>query len=179
MDDAFALLRLQIEWGVDEALDPDPVDRLRLAEPPPSLPRPAPRSAPLSAPGSAPWAVAPASPADQPRAVAGRVPAGVPAGVPAERAMAAAGQAGSLDALRDAIAAFDGCVLRDTASHLVWAEGDPDSPVLVVGDVPGREEDRSGHPFAGPDGALLDQMLASIGLTRAQLYVRLKRHGLE
>jgi DNA polymerase len=64
---------------------------------------------------------------------------------------------------------FDGCALRDTASNLVFAEGDQASTTLIVGEPPGREEDRSGHPFAGPEGQLLDQMLISIGLTRAEL----------
>ena len=142
MDDAFALLRLQLEWGADEALDADPLDRLRAAETPPAPSRPAPRIV-RSAPEPA-----------------------APRGAAADRAGAIAGQAATLDALREAIAAFDGCALRDTASHLVWAEGDPDSSILMVGEAPGRDEDRSGHPFAGADGALLDQMLASIGLRR-------------
>ncbi len=144
MDDAFALLRLQVEWGADEAIDPDPIDRMR-----PVRVRPAaePRPAPVAAP----------APAEPPR------------GTPAERALAAAGAAGTLEALRAALDAFDGCALRDTASHTVFAEGDPSSPVLLIGDPPGREEDRTGHPFAGPDGQLLDKMLASIGLTRAGL----------
>jgi DNA polymerase len=59
--------------------------------------------------------------------------------------------------------------LRATASNLVFAEGDPGSATLIVGEPPGREEDRSGHPFAGPEGALLDQMLASVRLTRGEL----------
>ncbi len=79
-----------------------------------------------------------------------------------------AGRRATLDDLRAALAAFDGCALRDTASNLVFAEGDPASTTLIIGEPPGREEDRSGHPFAGPEGALLDQMLASIGLDRGR-----------
>ena len=143
MDDAFALLRLQFEWGADEAIALEPLDRFRPHETPPSEPRPVVR------------AVA-AVPEPQP-------------GTPSERAGGLAGGAATLDELRAALAAFDGCALRDTASNLVFAEGDPASTTLIVGEPPGREEDRSGHPFAGPEGALLDQMLASIGLTRAAL----------
>lgn len=140
MDDAFALLSLQFEWGADEALDLDPIDRLRLSEARPvSVPRP----------------VAPPS----------------PKGTPNERALGLAGQAASLEALRAAVASFDGCALRDTASNLVFAEGDSSSTTLIVGEAPGREEDRSGHPFAGPEGQLLDQMLGSIRLTRGELMV--------
>ncbi len=143
MDDAFALLRLQVEWGADEAIDLDPIDRLRPVEA-----RPAP------SPGLAPT-----------------VPAAVeaPKTTPSERAMAVAAQAGTLDELRDALSRFDGCALRDTASNLVFAEGNPASPTLIIGEPPGRDEDRGGHPFAGAEGQLLDQMLVSIGLTRGDL----------
>ncbi|HET6306468.1 MAG TPA: uracil-DNA glycosylase [Rhodopila sp.] len=153
MDDAYALLRLQVEWGADEALDLDPIDRLRAPEPRPAE-RPAAARAhaatphPLAATSHAPVALRPA---------------------PAEQAIALAGQARTLPALREALAGFDGCALRDTATNLVFAEGDPSSPTLIIGDPPGRDDDRSGHPFAGPESQLLDQMLASIGLTRSQL----------
>ena len=142
MDSDYALLRLQVEWGADEAIGLFPIDRLRLAEAleakPVLLPRPVPVVA-LS------------------KATAG------------ERALALSGQATTLEDLRAALAGFDGCGLRDTASNLVFAEGDPASATLVIGEPPGREEDRGGHPFAGPEGQLLDQMLASIGLNRAEL----------
>jgi len=71
--------------------------------------------------------------------------------------------------LRAAIAAFDGCALRDTAANLVFAAGDPATGLLLVGDPPGEAEDRGGAAFSGTDGALLDQMLGSIGLTRHDL----------
>jgi uracil-DNA glycosylase family 4 len=140
LDNALALLRLQVEWGADEAIGPGPIDRLRPAEAKPVvLPRPVITAA-------------------QP-----------PKGTPGERALALAGQSASLEDLRTALAGFDGCALRDTASNLVFAEGDPAGTALIVGEPPGREEDRSGHPFAGLEGQLLDQMLASIGLNRGQL----------
>jgi DNA polymerase len=145
LDDDFTLLRLQVEWGADEAIDLDPIDRLRPvdAAPVPLLrPTPVVRDAPRVEP---------------------------PKGTPAERAVGLAGQAGSLEDLRAAVEGFDGCVLRDTASNLVFAEGDPASSTLIVGEPPGREEDRGGHPFAGAEGQLLDQMLASIRLTRSEL----------
>lgn len=142
MDD-FAMLRLQIEWGADEALDTDPVDRLR------DVARPV---APMVAKRPDPAAIPDA-----------------PKGTPAERALAAAAQANSLDELKAAIAAFDGCALRDTAGHLVFAEGNAEAGLLLIGEPPGADEDRTGHVFAGREGALLDKMLASIGLTRAHM----------
>ena len=145
MDDALALLRLQLEWGADEALEPEPVNRLPPVEPSPQVARPPIRP------------VVATLGADQPRLT------------PAHRAAALAGQAANLNELRETLASFDGCALRDTASNLVFAEGDAASTTLIIGEPPGREEDRSGHPFAGPDGVLLDQMLASIGLDRQRL----------
>jgi DNA polymerase len=68
-----------------------------------------------------------------------------------------------------AIAAFDGCALRDTASNMVFAEGNPSSGLLLIGDAPGADDDRSGTPLAGVAGAYLDRMLDSIGLARTGL----------
>lgn len=150
LEEDFALLGLQVEWGADEALLPDPLDRLRTPEAASRAPA---QPAPVLGP------VASLSPRT----------ADAPQGTPGERALAAAAGASTLDELRAAMAAFDGCHLRDTAAHLVFAEGNPESPVLLIGDPPGREEDRSGHPFAGAEGQLLDQMLASIRLTRDQI----------
>ncbi|HEY1932774.1 MAG TPA: uracil-DNA glycosylase [Acetobacteraceae bacterium] len=141
--DALNLLRLQIDWGADEALEDAPVDRLR-APPPPAVAKPAP-------------APRPAATTPAPRATQ------------AERAIAAAAQAATLDQLRAALTAFDGCALRDTAASLVFLEGDPATGLLLIGDPPGEAEDRAGTPFAGPDGVLLDRMLASIALTRKDL----------
>ena len=69
------------------------------------------------------------------------------------------------------MAGFEGCSLRDTASHTLFAEGDPATGLLLIGEVPDADEDRAGRPFAGPPGALLDRMLASIGLSRADMLI--------
>lgn len=82
------------------------------------------------------------------------------------RAEAAAAAARTLAELRAALAEFDGCALKETATNLVFADGDPSAPVMIVGEGPGAEEDREGLPFVGPSGRLLDRMLASIGLSR-------------
>ncbi len=156
MDDRAALL-LQIEWGADEALEDAPVDRLRAATPPPN---------PL--PQGEGEALTPASP--PPLAGGGRGEgAPPPRTAPAERAFQSAAAAATLEDLRAAIAAFDGCALRDTASNLIFAAGDPSATLLLIGDPPGADEDRSGAAFAGPAGAYLDRMLAAINLERGQL----------
>ena len=76
-----------------------------------------------------------------------------------------------LEGLRDALVALDGCALKHTASNLIFADGNPGARLMVIGDVPGRDEDRVGLPLVGSDGQLLDRMLASIGLSRADIYI--------
>jgi uracil-DNA glycosylase family 4 len=136
--DELGLMLLQIEWGADEALDEMPVDRLRPAQPVAVRPPPARlRTEPQR-----------------------------PIGTPVERAIRAAAQSDSLEALKAAIAGFEDCPLRDMATNLVFAAGNPDADVLLIGGAPGADEDRSGIPFSGREGALLDQMLDSVGLKR-------------
>ena len=84
----------------------------------------------------------------------------------ATRAAALAAQADSLPALRAAMAEFDASPLRETATNLVFADGVPESGLMLIGEAPGGDEDRLGRPFVGVSGQLLDRMLASIGLSR-------------
>lgn len=78
---------------------------------------------------------------------------------------AAAGCA-TLEELKAAIEAFEGCPLKDGAQNTVVFDGVPGAPVMVIGEGPGAEEDRTGKPFVGRAGQLLDRMLAAIGLSR-------------
>lgn len=83
----------------------------------------------------------------------------------AEARHLAAGAA-TLQDLAAAVAAFEGCPLRGMgATQSVFGRGDPNAPVLVIGEGPGAEEDRMGQPFVGKAGKLLDRMLAAAGLT--------------
>jgi uracil-DNA glycosylase len=61
---------------------------------------------------------------------------------------------------------FDGCNLRLTAKNLVFADGNPQADLMLVGEAPGRDEDLEGLPFVGRSGRLLDRMLAAIGRDR-------------
>ena len=72
----------------------------------------------------------------------------------------------TLDDLRQAILAFDGCDLKMTATNTVFCDGNPKAKVMVIGEAPGADEDRQGRPFVGLSGQLLDKALSSIGLTR-------------
>ena len=78
---------------------------------------------------------------------------------------------GSLEELRAALEAFDGCPLKYTATNLVFADGNPRAPLMILGEAPGAEEDASGKPFVGRAGQLLDKMLAAIGLDRTGVYI--------
>ncbi len=63
------------------------------------------------------------------------------------------------------------CPIGENATQVVWGEGPAPAPLMMVGEQPGDEEDRAGHPFVGPAGRLLDQMLEKAGLDRTQTYV--------
>jgi DNA polymerase len=117
-----------------------------------------------------------ATPAQARREPARPAPASSPAARPArldptsplEQAKALAARADSLEALRAALEGFTAMPLRATARRMVFADGNPAARIMVVGEGPGREEDEQGLPFVGPSGRLLDRMLATIGLRRAE-----------
>lgn len=143
-EELLAALRLQLDWGADEALETAPLDRFAArAELPAAVPEPM-RPAARPSPAVVTPAVVP------------------PASAAAQRAEAA----GDLAALKAAIAATDS-PLRDTAANLVFADGAPESGLMMIGEAPGADEDRLGRPFVGVSGRLLDRMLGSIGLNRA------------
>ena len=83
----------------------------------------------------------------------------------------AARGAASLDEQRALLDHFDGCALKATASRLCFADGNPDSRLMFIGEAPGREEDIEGLPFVGRSGKLLDLMLHAIGLDRSKVYI--------
>lgn len=87
-------------------------------------------------------------------------------GEAAAEARRLAAAADSLEALGAAIASFEGCPLRTMgAKQAVFSRGNPQAPILIVGEGPGAEEDERGQPFVGKAGKLLDRMLAAGGLT--------------
>lgn len=85
-----------------------------------------------------------------------------------DAAKKAAASCANLADLKAAIEAFDGGVLKRQAKHSVFASGNPESPVMVIGDVPETEDDNTGSAFVGPAGQLLDKMLAAIKLSRSE-----------
>lgn len=57
------------------------------------------------------------------------------------------------------------------ATSFVCGEGDPDATIMFIGEAPGADEDRLGRPFVGRSGKLLDAVLSSIGLRRAEVFI--------
>ena len=79
--------------------------------------------------------------------------------------------ASDLTELREAVEAFRGINLAFTAKNPCFADGNPDGPLMVVGEAPGRDEDIEGLPFVGRSGKLLDKILAAIGQDRTTTYI--------
>ncbi len=88
-----------------------------------------------------------------------------------EESIKLAKSASTLEELQKTIAEFDGIALKKTASNMVFSDGNPKSEIMLIGDAPAADEDRSGKPFCGEHGALLDKILASIGLSREEVYI--------
>ena len=137
---AVELLRWQIELGATEAISDLPVNRYEV---PASLEKPK-LTAPQGKQGG------PDRGGDNAVAEASRIAAG----------------AQTLEALQAAIASFDHCELKRGARRMVFADGTPGARLMIVGEAPGRDEDREGKPFAGQAGELLDKMLAAISMGR-------------
>lgn len=76
----------------------------------------------------------------------------------------------TLAELKAALDRFDAGALSDGARQVVFARGNPDAALMVIGDAPGRDEDQAGQPFMGRSGQLLDRMLAAIGLGEDDVY---------
>ena len=85
--------------------------------------------------------------------------------------LAAAPATDDLGVLRSAAAACTACPLYKRATQTVFGEGDPRSPLVLVGEQPGDSEDLQGRPFVGPAGQLLDRALVEAGIDRSSAYV--------
>ncbi len=138
---ARVLLEWQVELGATDTITDAPVDRYAL-------------------PDAAPKAKKPALPKPTPDK-----PAQID---PVEIAQNVAQAANSLPELRAAMDAFEHCDLKRGARQLVFADGTPGARVMIIGEAPGRDEDREGKPFVGRAGQLLDRMLAAIDLNRTE-----------
>lgn len=80
-------------------------------------------------------------------------------------------EAASLTEARVLAAHCRRCPLYRDATQMVFGEGRPGSPLMLVGEQPGDQEDIAGRPFVGPAGALLDRALAAADIPRAEVYI--------
>jgi uracil-DNA glycosylase len=164
--DARELIAFYLDSGADALLGEDPVDRMADERPPPTVPvslQPPSPSLPRNA------AAGSTSPAQGRTFFQAAAPASPEAAAMAARQ--AARSAATLDDLHALLTKFEGCALRTTATQVVFADGNPQSRVMFVGEAPGHEEDVIGRPFVGRSGKLLDLMMAAIGLDRTSVYI--------
>jgi len=142
--EAAAALRWLVELGADEAIEEAPLNRFIAAAEPAAM-----RAAALPV---------------RPHILQS-------GGEGIESAEIAARAAASLAELEAAVRAFDGCALKKTAMTTVFADGNPLSGLMFIGEAPGADEDRQGKPFVGVSGQLLDRMLVAIGRNRETAYI--------
>jgi uracil-DNA glycosylase len=139
---ALAMLSWQVDLGVTEAIGEVTVNRYEVVVKAAAEPKP------VIAEVATPTIAAPD--ADGAVRVAKQLAAG----------------AQDLIALKAAMQSYEYCDLKKGARNLVFADGNPAARLMIVGEAPGRDEDREGFPFVGKAGQLLDNMLAAIGLSR-------------
>ncbi|MCE5277637.1 MAG: uracil-DNA glycosylase [Planctomycetaceae bacterium] len=94
-----------------------------------------------------------------------------PQAAPTGPAMSRDEKSAALEALSQQIAACRKCSLAADRANPVPGEGNPDAQLVFVGEAPGADEDRTGHPFVGRAGDLLTKMIAAMGLTRQDVYI--------
>ena len=145
-------LRWHVDAGADEAIGEMPIDRFSLVDRPPVT---------LPTPGAAQVQPPPTASATAPK----------PSDELVKTAIEIVRQANDVDALRKLLEDFDGCGLKETATNLVFMDGNPAAKLMLVGEAPGAQEDRQGVPFVGPSGVLLNKMLASIGIAREEVLI--------
>ncbi|NOR61511.1 MAG: uracil-DNA glycosylase [Rhodobacteraceae bacterium] len=135
-----ALLDWHLELGANETIGEVPVNRYEMETPAPKpKPKPTPEPEAITPPKTEPVAFD---------------------STPLAQAC------DSLEALYTAMKAFEHCPLKQGARNTVFCDGNPSARVMIIGEAPGREEDRAGKPFIGKAGQLLDKMFAAIGLSR-------------
>ena len=137
---ARALLEWQVELGATDAICDAPLNRYEAAP----------------------------TPAKLPAEKAARTPVKAPEINPVAEATKAANAAQNLAELEQAMARFEHCDLRLGARNMLFCGGNAGARVMIVSEMPNRDEDREGAFFSGASGRLLDRMFGAIGLERAE-----------
>src|SRR5260370_25031551 len=161
-EDLAALLKWYVDNGLDETIGEEAVDRFA-ARPPAAA------SAPDRVIAQRPAAATPIRPATP---FPARAPVPLESPQLVEDARELARRCTTIADLEAAIRAFEGCAIKRTAKHTVFAAGVAGTPVMGVGESPGAHEDRLGKPFVGVSGQLMDRMFDAIGMSRErELYI--------
>lgn len=147
-------LRMLHEWGADEVIFSHPVDYRGRGEPPSrGLSS---RDPPQKELSQRELSKKPTHPSK--------------ASSPSDHSTHPAHHCQTIAALEKAVRDFDGCPLKNTALNTVFGDGNPEAPLLIIGEGPGAQEDKQGKPFVGASGQLLDQMLFHIGIKNRDSY---------
>lgn len=92
-----------------------------------------------------------------------------PSGI--EDAAAVARDTKSLEELRQVADGCVACDLHQRATQVVFGEGNVSARIMILGEQPGDQEDREGHPFVGPAGSVLDSAMAEAGISHGSVYI--------
>ena len=170
------LLKFHIEADCADVLDDMPVNHFAEAEPTsPEHATPEHATPEMKEPAAHAGlqeGVAPLTPPVTPAVVTAQINPAAPQNSAAGDSATLAKTATTLDELAAALESFEGCGLKKTAKSTVFSDGVSSARIMLVGEAPGQDEDRTGKPFVGRSGQLLDAMMATIGLSRADnLYI--------
>ena len=170
------LLKFHIEADCADVLDDMPVNHFAEAEPTsPEHATPEHATPEMKEPADHAGLqedVAPLTPPVTPAVVTAQINPAAPQNSATGDSATLAKTATTLDELAAALESFEGCGLKKTAKSTVFSDGVSSARIMLVGEAPGQDEDRTGKPFVGRSGQLLDAMMATIGLSRASnLYI--------
>lgn len=153
------VLQFHADCGVEECLADNPVNHFEQTKPAAS-PLPDRLTAERPRPQEAPQPQVAISPVVQ-----------VAEAEAIEAAKTSAQAAGTLDDLRAVMEAFPHCSLKRTANATLFSAGPANAKLAIIGDTPGKDDDRTGDLFSGDEGRLLDAMLRAIGLSKDDVYL--------
>jgi DNA polymerase len=160
------ILRFHTENGTDSCVSEEPVDQFSLSQNNPTAASSAKPEIPKELYRKA------EKPIEAPAPQLAIIPkATIPDAEAIQAAEAAVRDVSSLEALRSAIKEFPHCSLSKSASSCVLGAGNAQSGIVILGDFPGQDDDRTGDAFSGAEGRLLDAMLKAIDLERGEIYL--------